>query len=177
MVAVTWWLWEIIARQRKEGKASAGGIGGNTAGIWLCLSHNNCSEIYYILQNKPKPHIFAPGFLPLFGVFKKVVICMFVILIIDNVNITWDSFHPVVCMTALASSFSSLNATLDSTPGKLLENTFYSEIELGAQYIIITVQCDPGPSQVSRGNAEIIPRLSFPESGHSEVSTRSQDFL
>ena len=80
-------------------------------------------------------------------------------------------------MTALASSFSSLNATLDSTPGKLVENTFYSQIELRAQYIISRVQSDPGPSQVSGGNAEIIPRLSFPEPGHSEVSTRSQDFL
>ena len=69
---------------------------------------------------------------------------MLVILIIDNVNITWDSFHPVVCMTALVSSFSSLNATLHSTPGKLLENTFYSQIDLRAQYIIMTVQPDPG---------------------------------
>ena len=52
----------------------------------------------------------------------------------------------VVCMTALVSSFSSLNATLHSTPGKLVENTFYSQIDLRAQYVIITVQSDPGPS-------------------------------
>ena len=43
MVTVTRWLWEIIARERKEGKANAGGISGGTAGIWVCLGHNNCS--------------------------------------------------------------------------------------------------------------------------------------
>ena len=80
-------------------------------------------------------------------------------------------------MTALVSSFSSLNATLDSTPGKLVENTFYSQIDLRVCWVIMTVQSDPGPGQVRGGNAEIIPRLSFPEPGHSEVSTRSQDFL